>query len=171
MKILKIIKDEDIGSTGPSPETFKKRIAGRAVVFDKQNNIALLQSAKFNFPKLPGGGVEEDENIEETLTREMREEIGCEIKNIQELGIIEEYRNTTSVHQLSYYFLAELDGEKGSPNFTEKETAENFKIIWLSLDKAIEIIDSGHAEHYDSKFIRLRDLTLLKEVKSLGLIE
>lgn len=67
------------------------------------------------YHKLPGGGVEEGEDIETGLRRESFEEIGCTIEYIHELGTIEEYRNECrnggGRHQISHCFIAEIAGD------------------------------------------------------------
>src|SRR5450830_1921296 len=99
MKIIKIIWDTDIGANFPVPSVYRERRASRAVVFDRDGNIALLDVSKRGYHKLPGGGIDEGEDILAALNRETMEEIGCTIGNIRELGIIEEYRNNYELHQ------------------------------------------------------------------------
>ncbi len=93
MKLLKTIRDKDLGLDFAEPSVYRERKASRALVFDKDNNIALLHAKNKSYHKLPGGGIEDGEDIIQALRREAMEEIGCEIDNIKELGIVEEYRN------------------------------------------------------------------------------
>lgn len=168
MKILKTIKDADFGLDTPAPAVYNERKAARAIVFDADKKVALLHATKVNYHKLPGGGVEEGEDWIEALKREALEEIGCQIKNIQELGVVEEYRDKFSLHQLSYCYVAEVDGEKGLPELTESEIANGFETVWLSLDAAIETLESeGDVEDYQGKFVQMRDLLFLQEAKKV----
>ena len=75
MQVIKIICDTDVGSNAPAPAQFVERIAARAVVFDAHNNVALLHATNKGYHKLPGGGVEAGESVEEVLAREMAEEM------------------------------------------------------------------------------------------------
>ncbi len=94
------------------------------------------------------------------------EEIGCEITNIRELGIIEEYRNAIPLHQLSYCYTADLVGEKGTPRLEDDEIAEGFVTEWLDLDSAIKTLESEKdTDHYEAKFMQMRDLLFLQEAK------
>ena len=165
MNLLKVIKDSDIGESF-IPEVSQERGSARAVIFDEDNKIALLHVVNKNYHKLPGGGMEKGENIIEALKREAKEEIGCEIDDIQELGIIEEFRGKYKLHQLSHCFLAKIIGGKGEPNFEEDEILDGFIPLWVTLDEAIDIIKrENYVEDYEGKFIVIRDLEILQRVK------
>ena len=167
MKVIETIRDQDLGLDFPNPDLYtQEREAVRAIIFDQDNNIALLHAAKNNYHKLPGGGVENGEDFVQALRREVMEEVGCEIENIKELGIIEEYRNKFSLHQLSYCFVANVKGEKGIPQLEADEIEEGFETVWLKIDEVVAIIEKEkEREHYASKFITKRDLIFLREVK------
>src|SRR3989338_342037 len=164
MDTFKVIRDKDLGLDTPEPSTWGERKTGRAIIFDDAKNVALLHVTKKHYHKLPGGGVEEGEDVNEALRREALEEIGCDITNIQELGVIEEYRAKFSKHQTSHCFIANVDGEKKNPDFTPEELENVFEITWLSLEDAIKTLESEvGVEDYEGKFINIRELTFLKE--------
>ncbi len=168
MKFLKTIRDIDLGFESSIPDSYRERQAARAVVFDENNNVALLHTTQNNYHKLPGGGIEKGEDIKKALNREMLEEIGCKIKDIRELGIIEEYRNEDALHQISHCFVAKLDGTKGKPNFTQSEIEEGFHSVWLPLDEAIKTMDNEKIKEFRrGKFMVTRDLCFLNEAKKL----
>lgn len=164
MNPLQIIRDADIGSDISAPDVYRERTSARAIVFNENGKIALLHATKKNFHKLPGGGVEAGEDVKTALARELQEEIGCSAKNLRELAIIEEYRNKYSLHHTSHCFLADLDGEIGPTAMDENEIAVGFVTVWMSLEEAINTIESEtEFESYQWKFIRLRELAFLKE--------
>lgn len=169
MKILKTIRDKDLNLNFEDQAVYKQeRKAARAIVFDKDKNVALLHATNKSYHKLPGGGIEEGEEIIEALKREAMEEIGCEIENIKELGIVEEYRNQYSLHQLSYCFIADLKGEKGIPDLEEDEIADGFETVWMSINDAIKILEGEtELEDYEGRFINMRDLLLLKGINKI----
>jgi len=169
MKLIKTIKDEDLFDEIPEPENPqpRERKAARAVVFDGDGNVGILHASKYKYHKIPGGGVEDDENIEEALDRECVEEVGAHVSIIQELGLIVEYRNKFNLKQDSYCYLAKVVGEKMQPSFTEKEIGEGFEALWLPLDEAIEIVKNNQPENYEGKFVQARELTFLEEAKNI----
>lgn len=161
MKLLKTIQFNNF-----SPEELAKfeiRHAARAIVFDQGKNIALLYVSKHSYHKLPGGGVEGEENISEALARECLEEIGCQVEVFGELGEIIEYRDKWSLIQHSYCYLANVVGQKGLPDFTPKEIEDGFGIKWLPLTEAIEVLKNDRNDDYQGKFIQIRDICFLEE--------
>lgn len=169
MRLLKTIKHGDLFSPcdSESKETAKIRKAVRAVVFDGENNIALLKVAEHDYHKLPGGGVEKGEDLSRALAREMVEEIGCKIAVDGKVGRIIEHRDKWNLEQESDCYLAKLVGEKGQPDFTEKERENGFVVVWASLEEAIEKIKKDQPDDYEGKFIQVRDLCFLEEVKKM----
>jgi ADP-ribose pyrophosphatase YjhB (NUDIX family) len=107
---------------------YRVRNTVRAVIFDNENSIALMNVSKDNFHKLPGGGINEGETKEEALKRECLEEAGVNIEIISELGLISEIKKTSETIQNSYCYTAKVVGEKGESDFTEKEKAKGFEI-------------------------------------------
>ena len=60
----------------------KIREAGRGVVIEN-NKILLTYETNTGVYMTPGGGLEEDETLEECCVRELREEAGIEVKVIK----------------------------------------------------------------------------------------
>jgi 8-oxo-dGTP diphosphatase len=170
MKNILIIREQDITPNAPAVDesNFSKREAARAVVLDEAGKVALLRVGLYDFYKLPGGGIDDGEDIPTALERELLEEIGCRAEVIHEVGEIVEYRDQFKVIQISYCFVARQVGEKGEPDFTEKEHSEQFSIVWAeNIDTAIELLEQGNPANYEGKFIIVRDTALLKAAKEI----
>jgi ADP-ribose pyrophosphatase YjhB (NUDIX family) len=164
MKLLTTITDKDILKKEIHPsKKYSIRRAGRAIVFNSENKIAILKATKYNFHKLPGGGLEKGENIQTALEREIAEEIGCKIKIEKEVGKIMEIKNEYGQKQTSYCFIAKIM-DICETNLTELEVKElGLEIKWEFLEDAIKTFEKDNPKDYTAKFIRKRDLTFLKK--------
>ena len=169
MELLKEIREKDAYPNSQSNKIpqYKYRKAVRAVVVDDENNVALLHVSNHNYYKLPGGGIEDGEEIEVALNRECLEEAGCNITIIGEVGRIIEYRDRWNTEQESYCYIARLKGEKGIQNLQGYEIDAGFKVVWVGIDEAIELVKNSNPNTYDGPFIIIRDTALLTKAKSL----
>ncbi len=165
MKRLLTINLENISGTDTA--AFKTRTAARAVILDSEGNIAMLAVTKDRYHKLPGGGVDEGEDLSAALARECKEEVGCEIEVIAEIGTVLEVRGNFSLVQDSYAWLAKLKGTKGTPNFTESELDRGFEIQWMPLSEAKRFLNEERSDDYESQYIAIRDLAIIEEAERI----
>lgn len=159
MQLLKTINPEKVDENNiPS---WKYRKAARAVVLDNENRIGLLHVSSKNYYKLPGGGIEEGEDIKIALDRECEEELGVQIEVLKEIGSIIEYRAQFKLHQTSYCFLARTNSEKKTPSFTDEEKSSGFEIVWVEPDEALKLLNLKQTSNYEGKFVEERDFCFL----------
>jgi len=166
----------DESSTNPALKTSSRkgyfvREAARAVVRDAVGAIALLHVTRDHYYKLPGGGIDAGEEILQALERELLEEIGCRAAVTHEIGTTLEQRYYQNMTQISHCFVAQLTGDKGDPDYTEKELASGFEIVWAKdIDEAITLLESSALTAPDNvniTFMRLRDVAITKRAKAL----
>lgn len=151
-----------------APVTFSQtRRAVRAVVRDEAGRIALLHVANRGYHKLPGGGVEEGEDDTSALERECREEIGCSIEIEQPIGWIREYREDDQCAYDSFCFIARVKGDIGHPSFTEEEISTGLNPVWVSLDEALQLLESDAPDGSTRQSIVRRDIVFLEEFKKM----
>ena len=75
-----------------------------------------------NFWSFISGGVEENETLEEALKREVKEEIGCNIKNPIFVGIL----NIDNFGTLTYIYKAKINKKINEMNLTEGQKIKFF---------------------------------------------
>jgi len=111
------------------------------LVFNTDGEVACVQFRKeigTMYP-FPGGGVNENESWEEGLIRELKEEVGCNVKDIQPLGSFDSYGNITGRWAQNIVCSARLDGTPGK-NSPAEDYEQGSRLIWLSMDKALNIM-------------------------------
>ena len=144
MKKLAYHDQHELGLTTPyDKELTFERSAARAVMFNRDGQVAIMHFAVNGSYKLPGGGIDEGETPIDALHREVREEAGYTITDVRELGVVEENRYHNGMHQLSYCYVAMADEFVGT-ELTEKEAAEGMELVWFdTIDDAIAAINGA----------------------------
>lgn len=174
MKKLLTITQKDIDPEYIEQERvqYRDRYAARAVLRDDLGKIALLFAGTRGYYKLPGGGVEQDEDMSLALARELLEEVGARAEVDGEIGRVEEWRVLAdkALHQISDAFSARVVGEVGEPSFTEEELADGFEVFWAKdIDEAIERVSQTlNHEDMEVRFMSLRDKTILEAVRDMN---
>lgn len=165
--LIKEIKDTDFDPAWKmgNPKDYHVRRSSRGILI-KDNKMALLNVTKFNYHKLPGGGIEGDETINQGFLREVLEETGCECEILDQPGIIMEWRDQFKLLQISYFFKARVLGEVGQDALTKKEKTEGFKLEWVPVKEALKILDKDTPTNYEGKFIKIRDRSILEFISA-----
>ena len=124
------------------------RDAVRMVLMDNEGRIAAIFYPKGEGTKggymLPGGGVDAPESVLQALAREAKEETGCEIESIEEIGSIMEYGVGIKTRHIQeeHLFHAKVKGQKGSPQPTRKEQSWKAEVRWLPFSELKAAIES-----------------------------
>jgi ADP-ribose pyrophosphatase YjhB (NUDIX family) len=103
-----------------------------------------------------GGGIEFGERIQDCIVREVREEIGAEIRDLQYLGVIENiYREGgRPAHQLVFVYEARFpDPQLYQVSVVESQVEEFLVALW----KPIEEFRTGKAQIYPLGLLELLD--------------
>ncbi len=138
MKILRNIDRKDYNDNSP----IIKREAVRAIIF-KDGKLVVIKSKKIGEYKLPGGGIDFGESHHEALEREVLEETGLKIipSSIKEYGTLMEKKKDIFgegiFHQISYYYLCEVENKKYNPKLTQSEINFGYETECVEVVEAI----------------------------------
>jgi 8-oxo-dGTP pyrophosphatase MutT (NUDIX family) len=108
------------------------RQAVRAIILNGEQILMVYSPVNHDY-KFPGGGVKDGESHADTLSREIREECGLILSEIQgEYGLVVEYAEAREADydifkQLSYYYLCSV-----SPGFLRQELDGYRRGTWFS---------------------------------------
>lgn len=136
----------DLKDYNPNGEKFY-RPSVRGIIFDDNNNIAMIYSQKYHYYKFPGGGMEEGETHLETLAREIKEETGMTLipdsaKEFGEVLRIQKYSteedDDTVFYQENFYYTCEVEKEIDKQNLDESEKEAEFVLKFVPIEEAIK---------------------------------
>ena len=154
-----------LGTVGMSAKT--PRITARAIVKNKDGLYAVMYADKFKLHSLPGGGVEDGEDVLTALRREVYEETGCVCDKIQELGIVSENRASLDYTQINYYFMVTTAQTPGENHLTESELESRTVVKWVTFDELVRLINEQEFDRIQGKYLKARDVAALKEYSKL----
>ena len=144
MRLLKTAIHPD---ANPSSTFIFHRQAARAIVLNGES-ILMLYTERYHDYTLPGGGIDEGEDIKEGLIRELKEETGATgINNIVPFGRYEEFRpwykdDLDTLHMNSYCFTCRIHNQLGQTELEDYEVHNGMRPVWMNIHDAIK-----HNEH------------------------
>ena len=108
MNLICKITDNDLGLEYNGIENPSLRLGARGIVIRDDGKIAIFNKSNKNEYKLPGGGIEGNEEPKEAFKREVLEETGCVVEILEELGTTEEYKLQNNLKQISYIYVGKV---------------------------------------------------------------
>ena len=110
------------------------------VVIKKDNKLLIL-----NKGLLPGGGIDPGESDHDAITRELQEELGVTVKDVEEIGTVVQYRNLLDKKYLINGYSATLETTGGLTDPQDDGEAQ-FTIQWLTLEDALVYVSESIEE-------------------------
>lgn len=149
------------------------REAVRGIIL-KGKKVLMIFSSKNGDYKFPGGGVETGESYKETLRREIQEECGALVSQIERrIGKAIEYdrpieKDYDVFKMTSYYYICKVEENYCDQNLDQYEKELDFKPVWVDVDIAIEnnksIMNSNSKE---APRWTKRDTFVLEQIKEI----
>lgn len=117
-----------------------KRTAVRGII--KKDGKYLIIHSKYGDYKFPGGGKHEEEQIIDTLVREVQEETGYVVKTDTAHAYMEVYERRKGnpddlMEMTSYYYFCEVKEDAGDRNLDDYEAEYDYQVEWLPLEEII----------------------------------
>lgn len=119
------------------------RPSARAIITGKDGKLALVYSKKMKYYKFPGGGMEEEEEREAALVREVKEETGLIVipETIKEYGCVlrmqrSDKQEHTIFEQKNYYYTCRTKETVQEQNLDEYEKEAEFVLRFVSAEEA-----------------------------------
>ncbi|KAI5358011.1 Putative NUDIX hydrolase domain-containing protein [Septoria linicola] len=160
-----------IGEPTGQVATYKERTAVRCFII-KDSNICIIHVKNGNYYKLPGGGVDpEDEgNHQVAVKREALEETGCEVEVLGEV-VAHTLEWREPIKQDSYAYVCKVVKDTGKIALTEDEIKAGLEHEWCSVSEALQKMKVIEPTNMVGRFRKERDVFLLEEfVKKCGLV-
>ena len=131
-----VIGPSTVIGTKPEAVKYVDRSAVSLIIQNDKSEVIIIHVSKGRNYKLPGGGVEVDEDHVLAAHREAMEETGCKVQLDEKcIATIEEWRN--DLHQISYYSTTKLVKDIGASALTDEETAEGLRHEWVPVKSAL----------------------------------
>lgn len=179
MKKITTIYQKDVFPEMAEDSSIKyvDRNTGKAIIIDNEGKIGLVGNKQNDFLQLPGGGIDDGEDIGQGVIRECLEETGCNIILKFEVGTIDDYRPRDKKHCVNFCYVVTVVGERGKVSYTDNESNIGMYTKWVDVKNALDIfrkqekdLKEGKVTFYNTGFNILRDLKFLEEAISNNLI-
>lgn len=94
------------------------RVAVKVIIFDELGRLLVVQNRNGKW-ELPGGGWEHDETLEQSVRRELAEELHVEVSNISDVEfVLRGYSQTYDIHAIRLAVRAVLASTELKPDDT-----------------------------------------------------
>jgi len=134
-----------------SKQRYPELIVG-ALIFNPEDKIFLMKSHKWrNKYIVPGGHVELGEKIEDALKREVKEETGLDVHNVEFISLQESIFDDKFWRKKHFIF---LDFACKTNSKVVKLNDEGQEYVWVSLEEALRLVVGSYTRRMIEEYIK-----------------
>ena len=144
----------------------------RAIVFDDAGYFHFVRVdrdddfGKAVYIETAGGGVENGENLDTAILRELNEELGASVEIVCKIGIVSDYYNMIHRHNINNYYLCKVISF-GETHMTEDEiNSFHLSKVKLTYEEAVAEYEKCR-ETPIGRIVCNRELPILKRAKEI----
>ena len=144
----------------------------RAIVFDDAGYFHFVRVdrdddfGKAVYIETAGGGVENGENFDTAILRELNEELGASVEIVCKIGIVSDYYNMIHRHNINNYYLCKVISF-GETHMTEDEiNSFHLSKVKLTYEEAVAEYEKC-CETPIGRIVCNRELPILKRAKEI----
>lgn len=152
----------------PFESTDHDRSVVRAICYDDDGFFYFVRAERddeFGLSTLietSGGGVEEGEDLETAIKRELKEELGADVEVVRKIGVVSDYYNLIHRHNINHYYLCKIVSF-GERNLTEQEIEDyHLSTLKMTYDEAMAEYDLRRDSKL-GKLIANREMPVFKK--------
>lgn len=148
------------------------RQIARAIVVDGEGYFYFVRAVrdddfgKATTIETAGGGVEQGEDLESAIKRELAEELGARVEIISKIGVVSDYYNLIHRHNLNNYFLCRAVGFEDKRLTEDEINRFHLSTIKLSYEEAVKEYENCKSTRL-GRLIASRELPILHRAKEL----
>jgi len=141
MKILLNLSDQEYP---PQPIKEIREIA-RGLVSNGHGHFAVHHVVRndifgsFDYYETPGGGIDQGETPTQAVERECKEELGYDVRVLEDIGFVDDYYNLIGRENHNHYFLCLREGEGFNKHFVSEGDHYIKETLWLPLPEIIAL--------------------------------
>lgn len=172
MKVIATFKQEDVfpeKSIDPNV-VYEERLTGKVIALDPKGRVVVVGNNENEIFQLPGGGIDDREEIRNGSIRECKEETGYDVEIIGEVGVVTDFRPRDGKKCVSYCFVAQTIGQESDVTHTEDEKSIGMFVrtipvdqLLIKFEEQVRRLRAGQINFYNTGYNILRDYVFLME--------
>ena len=130
------------------------RVGCRGIV-KQGDKYLMVHLQEWDIYTFPGGGLEDNETLEECCIREVYEETGVIVKNVVKKTVVNEY--FTDSRWENHYFICDFVEETDNNAFTQEEIDLGLRKLWMTVEEIMDQFENNMTNHVNGPAVHNRE--------------